>query len=141
MELQVGQSYKANYRGKVIELKVLKKNKKSYTVSGDYGNKTLWAKINTLYFIEYKSTWSGGYNEEIEIEILTDKEAEKLNLENKIKNLKARLERYNDKITVATNKIKNYKEELDTYTRHKASAEKEKIELEEKLKEFGEGSK
>lgn len=138
MELEIGQSYKASYRGKVIELKVLKKNKKSYTVSGDYGNKTLWAKGNTLYFIEFTSTWSGGYNEEIEIEILTDKEAEKLNLKNKIKNLEARLERCNDKITVATNKIKNYQEELDAYTRHKASVEKEKMELEEKLKEFEE---
>lgn len=134
MELQVGQIYKASYRGIIIEFKVLKKNKRSYTVVDENIKATLHTKGDIFYFIE-------GFNGiETEIKILTEKEAEKLSLEIEIAKLKVVIERCDnniesvkDRITATTKQLEKYNEKLKAYTQYKASAEKEKMELEEKL--------
>lgn len=116
--VEVGKSYKAKCKDKVIDFTVLKENKSSYRVKVKDKEETLWigkdlyTKEPILYFREMVYHWSGGRNEKVVVEIIDNNDVDRVITEERTTELQKRIESYENNINGKYEIIKELQKDI-----------------------------
>lgn len=118
MQLDIGRTYKAKCKDKVIDFTVLRENKSSYRVKVKDREETLWigkdlyTKVPILYFREMVYHWSGGRNEKVVVEIIDNDKIDRVITEERTTELQKRIESYENRINSKYETIKELQKDI-----------------------------
>lgn len=132
MELEKGKIYKAISNDKVVEIEVLKKNKKSYSIKLDGEKETLWVDDNSELTIK-TDVYSGWRTRTVyePVKIVSEKEARKFSLERNLKYNRRKIEKFQEDIDLKQKELEKLMSSQNLFKKCAEECEKKLKELEE----------